>query len=136
MALREYEILTKFKDQRSKIKNKNDRSKSKNVVRGFSLVPRWDCTTLKGRTTIIFGISSIGLPRNDSLHSGPNLPRLHNSPSPSYLKRVIQGLPRNDSEIEKGLAMTRNIIFQRQEGIVKLHPKSTIFAIIKADLQK
>jgi len=43
-------------NQKSKGKNQNDKSKLKNVVRGFRLVPRWDCTTLKGRTTIVFGI--------------------------------------------------------------------------------
>jgi hypothetical protein len=41
--------------QKLKVKNKNDKSKPKDVVRGFSLVPGWDCTTLKGRTTIVFG---------------------------------------------------------------------------------
>ena len=33
------------------------------VVRGFSLVPGQDCTTLKGRTTIVFGIWPVRLPR-------------------------------------------------------------------------
>jgi len=42
--------------QKSKGKNQNDNSKCKNVVRGFSLVQGQDCTTLKGRTTIVFGI--------------------------------------------------------------------------------
>jgi len=36
---------------------------AKNVVRGFSLVPGQDCTTLKGRTTIVFGILPTGLSR-------------------------------------------------------------------------
>jgi hypothetical protein len=35
--------------QKLKAKNQNDNSKCKNVVRGFSLVPGQDCTTLKGR---------------------------------------------------------------------------------------
>lgn len=39
--------------QKLKVKNQNDNSRPKNVVRGFSLVPRCDCTTLKGRTTIV-----------------------------------------------------------------------------------
>jgi hypothetical protein len=50
-------ISTKYQTiQKSKVKNKNDKSKTKNVVRGFSLVQGQDCTTLKGRTTIAFGI--------------------------------------------------------------------------------
>jgi hypothetical protein len=42
--------------QEAKAKNQNHKSKRKNVVRGFSLVPGRDCTTLKGRTTIVLGI--------------------------------------------------------------------------------
>jgi hypothetical protein len=42
--------------QKSKAKSQNDKSKWKSVVRGFSLVPGRDCTTLKGRTTIVLGI--------------------------------------------------------------------------------
>ena len=36
---------------------------AKNVVRGFSLVPGWDCTTLEGRTTTAFGVWRMRLPR-------------------------------------------------------------------------
>jgi hypothetical protein len=49
--------------QELKVKNKNDKSKPKNVVRGSSLVPGSDCTTLKGRTTIVFGTYTMKLPR-------------------------------------------------------------------------
>jgi len=42
--------------QKLKVKNKSDKSKPKNVVRGFSLVQWQDCTTLKGRTTTVFGL--------------------------------------------------------------------------------
>jgi hypothetical protein len=54
----EQEILNpkQYSIQKLKVKNKNDKSKPKNVVRGFSLVQWQDCTTLKGRTTIVFGI--------------------------------------------------------------------------------
>jgi hypothetical protein len=47
--------------QKLKVKDQNDNSKRKNVVRGFSLVPGQDRTTLKGRTTILFGISPTAL---------------------------------------------------------------------------
>jgi len=42
--------------QKLKGKNQNDKLKCKNVVRGFSLVPGWYCTTLKSRTTTVFGL--------------------------------------------------------------------------------
>ena len=50
--------------QRLNVKDQNDESKCKSIVRGscpphsfgrrVSLVPGQDCTTLKGRTTIVF----------------------------------------------------------------------------------
>ena len=45
--------------KKSEVKNQNDKPKRKNVVRGFSLARGQDCTTLKGRTTIAFGIWSL-----------------------------------------------------------------------------
>ncbi len=42
--------------QKSAVKNRNDKSRARDVVRGFSLVPGRDCPNLKGRTTIVFGI--------------------------------------------------------------------------------
>jgi hypothetical protein len=49
--------------QKPKIKNKNDKQKCKDVVRGFSLVPWRECTTLKGGTTVMLGIWQMRLPR-------------------------------------------------------------------------
>jgi hypothetical protein len=49
------------KNKKLKVKNQNDKPKRKNVVGGFSLVPGQDRTTLKGRTTIVSGISPTGL---------------------------------------------------------------------------
>jgi hypothetical protein len=51
-----HQILNNIEIQKSKGKNQNDNSKRKNVVRGFSLGQGQECTTLKGRTTIVFGI--------------------------------------------------------------------------------
>jgi hypothetical protein len=52
----------KVKNRGSKIKMTNQNVK--NVVRGFSLVPGQARTTLKGRTTIRFGIDWVRLPRS------------------------------------------------------------------------
>jgi hypothetical protein len=38
------------------LSGKQERTKCKDVARGFSLVQEKDCTTLKGRTTLLFVI--------------------------------------------------------------------------------
>jgi hypothetical protein len=52
-------VMTNDKAQR---KIKDQKSKCKNVARGFSLVRRWGHTTLKGRTTVPLGNQALRLP--------------------------------------------------------------------------
>ena len=51
------------KTQKSRVKNQNDKSKRKDVVRGFSLLPGRDSTTPKGRTTVVLGMWQMSLLR-------------------------------------------------------------------------
>jgi hypothetical protein len=95
-------------NQRAKIKMTNQKANiSENVVRGFSLVPGQDRTTLKGRTAIVFGIKPTGLPRIFQVLASVILHfhfcLLHFSlfcltynPAPQHLIRIIEhnGLPR------------------------------------------